>query len=92
MVSRNSLIDNLIDMADKNDLESARKILQEKESVLKVKEEDAFYLSQNFFPPYEMAYHLGHKEFCILLIKELEKFIKYDSCTYLFFDDTCKFK
>ena len=90
-MDRRFLIENLIEMAEKNDLESAHKILQEGVSELKLNEYDALFLSIDFFQPYEMAYHLGNKEFCLTLIKELEKYINENSYTYLFFDDICNF-
>ncbi|CAF1017332.1 unnamed protein product [Brachionus calyciflorus] len=57
------------------------------ESGLKLKEHGAIELSSKFLPVYETAFNLGNKEFCLKLIKELEKYISDSSEKYLFIDE-----
>lgn len=88
MEIKQSVIDSMILMAEKNDLESLRKVFQENLCGLTDNDYSAWFLSMKFFLPYEMAYNLGNKEFCLTLINELEKYIGED-CSYLFFDEAC---
>ena len=60
-------LDALMDCAEKNDIQTATKIIRENLSCITYSPTTP---DDEYFPVYELAYHLNHREFCYNLIKE----------------------
>ena len=81
----------ITDCAEKNDFESADKILSELKKYFELVKIFELEVKNLFFPAYELAFHLNHKEFCYKLMHKVTEVTGFYDFEETFFDQSCKF-
>ena len=84
------MVNQITDCAEKNDFKSADKILNRMKKYFELVKIFELEVKNLFFPAYELAFHLNHKEFCYKLMHKVAEVTGFYDFEEIFFDQSCK--